>query len=68
MGDGAVSEPYRNKDGEVFWHEKCEDAVEAIKFAVEDLDDEWEKVEFIRSWYEGDVAPWPKFLKRVGVE
>lgn len=55
----------KNKQGEIFWSDECADALAAINFALDDIDDDSERQEFLKSWREGDIAPWPEFLKKV---
>lgn len=52
----------KNDKGEVFWNVHCENPVAAINFALDAIDDHWERLEFLKSWREGDIAPWPEFL------
>ena len=56
----------RRVDGVPFWSKECEDAVKAIQFAI-DIEDHWDRLEFLKSWNEGDVSEWPEFFKHVGV-
>lgn len=49
-------------DGVPFWSPKCEDPIKAINFALDFLDDHWDRLEFLKSWREGDVSEWPEFF------
>jgi hypothetical protein len=53
---------YKNKSGEVFWNSDCEEPMAAIEYALDHISGKYEKIEFLESWYEGDIAPWPNFL------
>ena len=60
-----MSGELKNRKGEVFWSDQCADAVAAINFALDDIEDTYERTDFLASWREGDIAPWPEFLKKV---
>lgn len=52
--------------GKVFWNDSCEDAMKAISFALNCIDDESEKISFLEDWNLGDVEEWPEFFRYVG--
>jgi len=37
------------------------DPIAAINFALDKIDDPWERIDFLRSWREGDVSEWPEY-------
>ena len=36
-------------------------AQDAITFALDELDDTWDRLEFLRHWREGALDEWPEF-------
>ena len=55
----------RNQSGNIFWSDECADAVAAINFALDDIEDQHEQIVFLEDWREGDVSSWPEFIKKV---
>ncbi len=55
----------RNKAGEIFWSDECANAVAAIEFALDDIEEHYDRLDFLSGWREGDVAPWPEFVRKV---
>lgn len=38
------------------------DGAAAIRFAVDEIDDHYDRLEFLRGWIEGDTSEWPEFV------
>lgn len=53
------------KSGKTFWSDECANAVAAIEFCLDDIDDHYDRLDFLVSWREGDIADWPEFLAKV---
>lgn len=52
----------RNKKGEIFWCDEASNAVEAINFALDKIEDPYDRLYFLVGWREGDIAEYPEFL------
>jgi hypothetical protein len=58
---------YRNKAGKLFWSDVAAiSPVKAIEFALNKLDDPYERQDFLIGWREGDVGDWPAFFEFIG--
>jgi hypothetical protein len=55
----------RNEKGNIFWSTECEDPIAAIKFVLEGSDnlEVFDKMVFLRDWFEGDISQFPEFLQ-----
>lgn len=57
---------YRDKARGLFWTDACANPTKAIEFALSDIRDDGQRVEFLQCWSEGDVHEYPEFIKLVG--
>lgn len=52
----------RNSSGAIFWSDECQNPVAAIEFALDHIEDHYDRLEFLKSWREDDVVEWPDFI------
>ena len=57
----------RNSSGAIFWSDECQNPVAAIEFALDHIEDHYDRLEFLKSWREGDVVEWPDFIDFVAI-
>lgn len=58
---------YRDEKRGLFWSDlAAASAAKAIDFAMDKIEDPWERQDFLLSWREGDVHDWPAFFEFVG--
>lgn len=63
----AVVGKLRNSHGAIFWSDECQNPVAAIEFALDHIEDHYDRLEFLKSWRESDVVEWPDFIDFVAL-
>lgn len=57
------------ENGQIFWSElAANSAVKAIQFAIEEIDDHYDRLDFLKRWNEGDLKDWPEFFRYINKE